>query len=181
MAQPSSNGGSLEESRQALVSKIGENIQVRRVSNAGIDNGVLGAYVHGGRIGVMVSMEGGTTDLAKDIAMHVAAVNPAYVSADDVPAAEVEKEKAILVAQAADSGKPAEIIEKIVQGRLRKYLGEIPLLGQPFVKDPDLSVEKLLKQAGAKVVGFQRLEVGEGIDKKEENFADEVMAQVRGS
>jgi elongation factor Ts len=181
MAQPSSNGGSLEESRQALVSKIGENIQVRRVSNAGIDNGVLGAYVHGGRIGVMVSMEGGTTDLAKDIAMHVAAVNPAYVSADDVPAAEVEKEKAILVAQAADSGKPAEIIEKMVQGRLRKYLGEITLLGQPFVKDPDLSVEKLLKQAGAKVVGFQRLEVGEGIDKKEENFADEVMAQVRGS
>ena len=181
MSQPSNNGGSLEESRQALVSKIGENIQVRRVSNANIDNGVLGAYVHGGRIGVMVSMEGGTTDLAKDIAMHVAAVNPAYVSADDVPAAEVEKEKAILVAQAADSGKPAEIIEKMVQGRLRKYLGEITLLGQPFVKDPDLSVEKLLKQAGAKVVGFQRLEVGEGIDKKEENFADEVMAQVRDS
>jgi elongation factor Ts len=181
LAQPAANGGSLEESRQALVAKIGENIQVRRATHANADNGVLGAYIHGGRIGVLVSMEGGSVDLAKDIAMHVAAVNPAYVSADDVPAAEVEKEKSILIAQAADSGKPAEIIEKMVQGRLRKYLGEITLLGQPFVKDPDQTVEKLLKQAGATVKGFQRLEVGEGIEKKEENFADEVMAQVRGA
>ena len=181
MAQPSSGGGSLEESRQALVSKIGENIQLRRATKISVENGVLGAYVHGGRIGVLVAMEGGSVELAKDIAMHVAAVNPAYVAIDDVPAEQVEKEESILVAQAADSGKPAEIIEKMVQGRLRKYLGEITLLGQPFVKDPDQTVEKLLKKAGAKVTGFERLEVGEGIEKKEENFADEVMAQVRGS
>jgi elongation factor Ts len=181
MALPSTKGGSLEEARQALVAKIGENIQLRRAASASVENGVLGAYVHGGRIGVLVAMEGGSVELAKDIAMHVAAVNPAYVAIEDVPADQVEKEKAILVAQAADSGKPAEIIEKMVQGRLRKYLGEITLLGQPFVKDPDQSVETLLKQAGARVTGFQRLEVGEGIEKKEDNFADEVMAQVRGS
>jgi len=181
MTQPASSGGTLEESRQALVAKIGENIQVRRATQSQAENGVLGAYVHGGRIGVMVTMTGGSVELARDIAMHVAAVNPAYVSADDVPAAEVEKEKAILVAQAADSGKPPEIIEKMVQGRLRKYLGEITLLGQPFVKDPDQTVAQLLKQAGATVTGFARVAVGEGIEKKEENFADEVMAQVRGS
>jgi elongation factor Ts len=173
------DGATVEQARQALVAKIGENIQVRRIVrvNAG---GSLGQYVHGGRIGVIVDLEGGDDELAKDLAMHVAALSPAYVSADDVPAEFVEKEKEILVAQAADSGKPVEIIEKMVSGRLNKQLSEMTLLGQPFVKDSDIKVEKLLQSRGAKVLGFYRLAVGEGIEKKQENFADEVMQQVQG-
>ncbi len=177
MALPASSAGTLEEARQALVAKIGENIQVRRL--AGIaGQGVVGSYIHGGRIGVLVALEGGSDELARDVAMHIAATNPAYISADDVPEAEVAKEKDILVAQAAESGKPPEIIEKMVGGRLRKHLAEITLLGQPFVKDPDQTVEKLLKQHSAKVTEFHRLEVGEGIEKVEENFAEEVRKQL---
>ena len=173
------DGGTVEEKRQALVAKLGENIQVRRfVRRAG--SGPLGAYIHGGRIGVLVELEGGDEELARDLAMHVAALSPAYVSADDVPEDEKAKEKEILVAQAQDSGKPADIIEKMVEGRLRKHFAEITLLGQPFVKDGDVTVEKLLAQKGAKVVGFDRLAVGEGIEKAETDFAAEVMQQASG-
>jgi len=170
---------SVEDARQALVAKIGENIQVRRFERKATD-GVLGSYVHGGKIGVLVDLSEGSEDLAKDLAMHVAALNPGFVSEEDVPAEVIAKEKEILVAQAADSGKPADIIEKMVSGRLRKQLSEITLLGQPFVKDGDITVAKLLEQNNAKIVGFTRLAVGEGIEKQESNFADEVMQQVRG-
>ncbi len=169
----------VEQSRQALVAKIGENIQVRRFERKATD-GVLGAYVHGGKIGVLVDLAGGSAELAKDLAMHVAALNPAFVSEDDVPAEVIAKEKEILVAQAESSGKPADIIEKMVAGRLRKQLAELTLLGQPFVKDGDVTVAKLLQQNNASVNGFTRLEVGEGIEKQESNFADEVMQQVKG-
>jgi elongation factor Ts len=174
------NGGSVEEARQALVAKIGENIQVRRMVNTST-NGVLGAYVHGGKIGVLVDLEGGDEALARDIAMHIAAMSPEFISVDDVPEDVIAKEKDILIAQAADSGKPQEIIEKMVTGRLRKHLAGITLHGQPFVKDSDLTVEKLLSQAGASVSGFERLAVGEGIEVEESNFADEVMQQVQGA
>jgi len=173
-------GQSVEEARQALVAKIGENIQVRRLTRVASE-GTIGSYVHGGRIGVLVELDGGDDELAKDLAMHVAALNPAYATADDVPADVVAKEKDILVAQAQDSGKPPEIIEKMVEGRLRKFLAEITLVGQPFVKDGDVTVGKLLEQKGATVKGFTRLAVGEGIEKKEENFAEEVMQQVAGN
>ena len=169
----------LEEARQALVAKIGENIQVRRFESKST-SGVLGTYVHGGKIGVLVELRGGNEDLARDLAMHIAALKPAYVAEADVPPAVIAKEKEILVAQAADSGKPADIIEKMVAGRLRKQLAEVTLLGQPFVKDGDVTVAALLKQHNAKVEGFRRLVVGEGIEKQASNFADEVMQQVRG-
>jgi elongation factor Ts len=173
------DGATVEETRQALVSKIGENVQVRRFVRTSTD-GSLGAYVHGGRIGVLVDLADGSEALARDLAMHVAAMNPGFVSADDVPADVVAREKDILVAQAEATGKPPEIIEKMVVGRLRKHLAGITLLGQPFVKDSDLTVAQLLEQNGASVRGFDRLAVGEGIEKKQENFADEVMQQVKG-
>jgi elongation factor Ts len=179
LMQSTVNGASLEEARQALISKIGENIQVRRFVTTSTE-GTLGAYIHGGKIGVLVDITGGNEELARDLAMHVAALNPEFVSADDVPAGTVAHEKEILIAQAEGSGKPAEIIEKMVQGRLRKHLSGITLLGQPFVKDGDTTVENLLKQNAASVNGFDRLAVGEGIEKKQENFADEVMQQVSG-
>ena len=173
------DGATVEEARQALVSKIGENIQVRRFVRTSTD-GLLGAYVHGGRIGVLVDLAGGSEELARDLAMHVAAMSPEFVSADDVPAPVIAREKDILVAQAEGTGKPPEIIEKMVEGRLRKHLAGITLLGQAFVKDGDITVAKLLDQSGATVRGFNRLAVGEGIEKKQENFADEVMQQVKG-
>ena len=179
LMQTSIDGATVEEARQALVSKIGENIQVRRFVRVSSD-GSLGAYVHGGRIGVLVDLAGGDVELARDLAMHVAAMNPEFVSADDVPAEVMAREKDILIAQAEGSGKPADIVEKMVEGRLRKHLSGITLLGQAFVKDGDLTVEKLLKQNSASVKGFQRIAVGEGIEKKQENFADEVMQQVTG-
>ena len=174
------DGATVEEARQALIAKIGENIQVRRFVRSETD-GQLGAYVHGGKIGVLVEIEGGDAELAHDIALHIAAMNPEFISDADVPADVMAKEKEILIAQAADSGKPPEIIEKMVTGRLRKHLAGITLLGQPFVKDGDLTVGKLLKQKNATVKGFQRLVVGEGIEKKQENFAEEVMQQVSGN
>ena len=173
------DGASVEEARQALISKIGENIKVRRFVRESTQ-GTLGAYVHGGKIGVLISVNGGDEELARDLAMHVAALNPEYVSADDVPADVIAHEKEILIAQAEGSGKPPEIIEKMVTGRLRKHLSGITLLGQPFVKDGDVTVAKLLEQKSASVNGFDRLAVGEGIEKKEENFAEEVMQQVSG-
>ena len=174
------DGQTVEEARQALIAKIGENIQVRRFVRTDTD-ATLGGYVHGGKIGVLVEVEGGDAELAHDVALHIAAMNPEFISDDDVPADVIAKEKEILVAQAADSGKPAEIIEKMVTGRLRKHLAGITLLGQPFVKDGDLTVGKLLQQKGATIKGFDRLVVGEGIEKKQENFAEEVMQQVSGS
>ncbi len=173
------NGKTVEEARKNLIAKIGENVTVRRF--ALMESTQLGIYLHGTRIGVLVDMEGGNEELAKDIAMHIAASRPQYATANDVPTDIVTKEKEILIAQAQDSGKPADIIEKMVDGRVKKFLAEITLLGQPFVKDPDQTVEKLLKANAATVKNFVRLEVGEGIEKKTENFAEEVMKQVQGS
>jgi len=173
------DGDSVEDARQALVSKIGENIQVRRFVRSSTD-GTLGAYVHGGKIGVLVDLTGGDESLAHDLALHVAALNPEFISDQDVPADIISREKDILIAQAEGSGKPPEIVEKMVTGRLRKHLAGITLLGQPFVKDGDVTVARLLDQNSARVNGFNRIAVGEGIEKKEENFADEVMQQVTG-
>ena len=174
-------GQTIEEKRKEMVSKIGENIQVRRFELMQLDAGQFGSYLHGTRIGVLLGMENGNDDLIKDVAMHIAASRPTCVTEEQVPAELLEKEREILIAQAQDSGKPQEIIEKMVDGRIRKYLAEITLVGQPFVKDPDKTVGALLKDEGAKVTGFVRFEVGEGIEKKQENFADEVMAQVNAS
>jgi elongation factor Ts len=171
-------GASLEERRRALIAKIGENITVRRFVRVTAP-GALGSYIHGGRIGSLVALQGGDEDLARDLAMHVAAANPAYIDAAGVPPDVLDKERGILTEQTKAEKKPPEIIAKMVEGRLRKYLAEITLLGQPFVKDPDTTVEKLIKKSGATVVQFERYEVGAGIDKKQDDFVGEVMAQVK--
>lgn len=173
-----SAGQTIEQAREALVQKIGENIQIRRA--VAIDGETVGAYIHGQKIGVLVSLKGGSEELAKDIAMHVAASSPQFVKPEDVPEEVQAKEKEIFVAQAKDSGKPDEIIEKMIVGRMKKFLAEISLVEQPFVKDPDVKVGKLAKDAGAEVLGFVRFAVGEGIEKEEVDFATEVMAQVKG-
>ena len=178
---PMEGSQTIEEKRKAMISKIGENIQVRRFEIMNADQGAFGSYLHGSRIGVLLEMENGKDDLLKDVAMHIAASRPICVTEDQVPAETLEKEREILVAQAKDSGKPDNIIEKMVDGRIRKYLAEVTLVGQPFVKDPDKTVGALLKDEGATVTGFIRYEVGEGIEKKQENFADEVMAQVKAN
>jgi len=170
----------VEEARQQLVAKIGENTSVRRFSLIDSAQGILGSYLHGVRIGVIVELEGGDEGLAKDIAMHIAASNPVCIAEVDVPQDLLDKEKEILIAQAEESGKPPEIIEKMIGGRINKFLKEITLLGQPFVKDPDQTVSKLLESGGATVKSFIRYEVGEGIEKRNDNFADEVMAQAKG-
>jgi len=175
------SGESVNKAREALVSKLGENMSVRRFVRSTSTTGAVASYVHGRKIGVLVEMSGGDESLSKDIAMHVAASKPECVSRDQVPAEMIAKEKEIFSEQAAQSGKPANIIEKMVEGRINKFLGEVTLLGQPFVKDPDTSVEKLLKSKNATVEGFSRFEVGEGIEKKSGDFAAEVMAQVKGS
>jgi elongation factor Ts len=175
-----SSGESIEERRRALIAKIGENISVRRFALLESPQH-LGAYVHGTRIGALVAVKGGEASLAHDLAMHVAASNPKYLSAAQVPADIVAKERDILTEQAQAEGKPPEIVAKMVEGRLRKVLGEITLLGQPFVKDPDVTIEKLLKGAKAEVVAFERFEVGAGIEKRSDDFVADVMAQVRGS
>lgn len=174
------DGSSVEETRQALVQKIGENIQVRRGAVLESDS-AIGAYVHGGKIGVLVNLKGGDAELGKDVAMHVAAVAPMVVRGDDVPAEVLEKEKEIIRAQPDMAGKPAEIVEKMLGGRISKFLKEVSLLDQPFVKNPDQTVGALVKAAGADVVSFVRLVVGEGIEKEETDFAAEVMAQVNKS
>ena len=177
---PLENGETVEETRAALVSKVGENIQVRRFELMTTEKGSVYSYLHGEKIGVILSMVGGDEALGKDIAMHIAASNPSCVTEDEVPAEDIAKEKEILIAQAEGSGKPANIIEKMVEGRMRKFLSEITLVGQPFVKDPDQTVGKLLKSAGASIEGFVRYEVGDGIEKKQEDFAAEVKAQMGG-
>ncbi len=171
------DGIGIEERRRALIAKIGENITVRRFARLTAPT-VLGAYLHGTRIGALVALQGGDPDLAKDLAMHVAAANPAYLDAAAVPAEILDKERSILAEQTKGEKKPPEIVAKMVEGRLRKYLGEITLLGQPFVKDPDVTIDALLKKSGAKVVQFVRYEVGAGIEKKQDDFVGEVMAQV---
>jgi len=177
------SGKTVEETRRELIARIGENIGVRRFDLVTAP-AKLATYLHGTRIGTLISYEGGDESLGKDIAMHVAAINPQYLSVDNVPADFVAKEREIEMAKAeaeAQGKKPKDIIAKMVEGRLRKSLAEITLLSQPFVRDPDTTVEKLLKQHDAKVTGFVRYEVGAGIEKKQENFAEEVMAQVRGA
>lgn len=177
MALQLPSGESLEEARNTLVAKIDEKIKVRRFEAIQV-RGAIGSYLHGARIGVLVDVEGGDEALRKDLAMHIAASSPSRISAEDVPVDEVEKERKFLSEQAAQEGKPPEIVAKMIDGRLRKYLNEITLLGQPFVKDTDINIGKLLQQADATVHSFVRLEVGEGIEKKVENFAEEVQAQV---
>lgn len=172
-------GGDIEDARQALVQKIGENISVRRIGVVSAAGGVVGGYVHGNnRIAVLVELAGGDEELAKDVAMHVAAVNPAVVSPADMPEELLQKEREIYAAQAADSGKPPEIVEKMIEGRVRKYLSENSLTEQAFVKDPDTTVGKLVKAAGATIAGFTRFEVGEGIEVEKVDFAAEVAAQL---
>lgn len=173
------SGQSVEEARKSLIAKIGENINVRRID--ALEGETVGVYSHGGRIGVIVAMNGGNEDLAKDVAMHIAASNPIVVSQDQVPEEIVAKEKEIFVAQARESGKPDEIIEKMITGRIRKFLDEQSLVGQPFVRNPDQKVSDLLKANNATVTGFIRFGVGEGIEKEETDFAAEVMSQVQGA
>ena len=183
MAMPlnDADATTVEEARKALIATIGENITVRRFIRVESDNPIA-SYRHGVRIGVLVEVAGGDAALGKDLAMHIAAHDPrpVCVSEDQVPAEMIAAERDIFTAQARESGKPDDIIEKMISGRIRKFLGEITLLGQSFVKDPDQTVGKLLKGANASVVRFERVELGEGIEKKAENFADEVMAQVKG-
>jgi elongation factor Ts len=174
------DGRSVEEARTELVAKVGENISVRRFTRLDATDH-LGTYAHGSRIGAIVSLRGGSDELARDIAMHVAATNPVCTDQDGVPADMLERERRIFAEQAAESGKPPEIVEKMVAGKVNKYLKEITLVGQPFVKDPDTTVGKLLGDAGATVTGFVRYEVGEGIEKKEDNFVEEVMSQVKSA
>jgi elongation factor Ts len=172
------SGITVEQARQELVAKIGENIKLRRLEKVHCD-GVIGYYLHGSRIGVMVALKNGSEALAKDIAMHVAASKPMVVSREQVPAEAIENEREIFTAQAKESGKPQEIIDKMIDGRINKFIDEVSLLGQPYVKDPNIKVGQLLKEKNAEALSFVRYEVGEGIEKKEDNFVEEVMAQVR--
>ncbi|MGH8501064.1 MAG: translation elongation factor Ts [Gammaproteobacteria bacterium] len=181
MALPMGEDGiKVEDQRLRAVATLGENIQVRRFEHMRAEGGQVGVYLHGSRIGVLVDVMGGDEALAKDLAMHVAASRPICVDEHQVPVEVLDKERAIFAAQAQASGKPAAIIDKMVEGRLKKFLGEVTLVGQAFVKDPDQTVGALLTASKAKVRRFVRFEVGEGIEKKTGNFADEVMAQVKG-
>ena len=170
----------VEEARQALVAKVGENIHVRRIAFKQSAQ-PIGVYLHSNRIGVLVELDVANVELAKDIAMHIAASKPMVISPEEVPADIIAKEKEIYMAQAAGSGKPQDIIEKMVAGRIKKYLDEVSLLGQLFVKDPNITISSLLSKNRAKVVSFTRFEVGEGIEKATEDFVEAVMSQVQGS
>jgi elongation factor Ts len=170
------SGSTVEETRAELIAKVGENVQVRRIARMDSTN-TLGAYVHGGRIGVLIELKGGDADLARGLAMHIAAMNPPYISPAHVPADFVAKEKEIALAQVKDTGKPAEILEKMISGKIAKTVNEICLTGQSYVLDTNMTVEAALKAAGAEVVSFVRLAVGEGIEKQADDFAAEVMKQ----
>lgn len=174
------SGNTVDDTRRALIAKLGENITVRRFAKFTATEGGQACYLHGSKIGVIVELGKNDPELGKDIAMHIAASKPEYVSDDQVSAEVIAKEKEIFSVQALESGKPAEIVEKMIGGRIAKFLAEITLLGQPFIKDDSVTVGKLLASKGNSVARFARFEVGEGIEKKEENFAEEVMAQVRG-
>lgn len=175
-------GETVEKTREALVTKLGENIQLRRLQLVATKaDTVLGSYVHMGRIGAIVQLKGGDEQLSKDLALHIIANNPAVISADDIAEQIIAKEREIIMAQSQGSGKPQAVIDKIVEGRLNKFRDEMSLLGQAFVKDPDLRVGQLLRDAGAEVISFVRYAVGEGIEKPTEDFAEAVMAQVKSS
>lgn len=173
-----SGSHTVEQARLELIAKIGENIKLRRIKTLTSD-GVVGYYLHGSRIGVLVSLKNGNDALAKDIAMHIAASRPIVVSRDQVPQDAIQTEREIFTAQALESGKPQDIIDKMIEGRISKFVAEVSLLGQPYVKDPNITVGQLMKDKNAEVLSFARFEVGEGIEKKEDNFVEEVMAQVR--
>ncbi len=180
LAMPLEGGVTVDEMRRGLIAKLGENITVRRFEKFTTEGGTA-CYLHGSKMGVIVELAMADPELGKDVAMHIAASKPICVSEDEVSAETIAKEKEIFMAQAAESGKPADIIEKMVAGRISKFLAEVTLLGQPFIKDDKITVGKLAASKGNKIIRFSRFEVGEGIEKKEENFAAEVMAQVRGS
>jgi len=179
LSQTLDSGETVDETRQGIIAKIGENISVRRLQIVTTENGVLGAYKHGERIAVLAVLSGTDGELAKDIAMHVAASKPECVSEDQLSSELVEREKAIFIEQAKESGKPDNIIEKMIVGRMKKFVNEVTLYGQSFVKDPDTTVGALVKSKGAEVESFIRYEVGEGMEKKEDNFVEEVMAQAQ--
>ena len=179
LSQTLGSGETVDEARQGIIAKIGENISVRRLQIVTTENGVLGAYKHGERIAVLAVLSGTDGELAKDIAMHVAASKPECVSEDQLSSELVEREKAIFIEQAKESGKPDNIIEKMIVGRMKKFVNEVTLYGQSFVKDPDTTVGALVKSKGAEVESFIRYEVGEGMEKKEDNFVEEVMAQAQ--
>lgn len=174
------NGDTVEEVRQVLITKIGENVQLRRLVLVRAED-VLGSYSHGSKIGVLVTLVGGNETLGKDLAMHVAASKPAVILPEEVSQELVEAERKIQIEQALESGKPKEVVDKMIEGRMKKFLNEVSLVGQPFVKDPAITVADLLKQHSAKVVSFVRFEAAEGIEKKVDNFAEEVMAQVKAN
>ena len=180
LSQQLENGDSMEKAREEIVAKVGENVEIRRVQTVEAGKGVIGAYKHGEKIAVVTLLEGGDSSLAKDIAMHIAATRPECVSEEELSPELLEREKAIFIEQARESGKPDNIIEKMIVGRMKKFVNEVTLYGQSFVKDPDITVAELAKSNNATVKSFVRFEVGEGIEKKEENFADEVMSQVQG-
>jgi elongation factor Ts len=183
LAMPLEDGVTVDEMRRGLISTLGENITIRRFEKFETAEGGTACYLHGSKIGVIVELATADQELGKDIAMHIAASKPHYVSEEQVPAETIEKEKEIFLAQSAekDKDKPADIIEKKITGQIRKFLAEVTLLGQPFIKDDKVTVGKLVSSKGNKAIRFIRFEVGEGIEKKEENFAEEVMAQVRGN
>lgn len=183
LAMPLEGGVTVDEMRRGLISKLGENITVRRFEKFKTSEGGTACYLHGNKIGVIVELAMADQELGKDVAMHIAASKPVCVSEDQVPTETIEKEKEIFLAQQEDKikGKPADIVEKMIAGRVSKFLGEVTLLGQPFIKDDKKTVGQLAKEKGNIIIRFSRFEVGEGIEKKEENFAEEVMAQVRGN
>ena len=181
LTQTLDSGETVDQAREGIIAKIGENISVRRVQSINSGKGVLGAYKHGDRIAVLTVLTGSDEDLAKDIAMHIAASKPECVSEDELSAELLEREKAIFIEQAKESGKPDDIIEKMIVGRMKKFVNEVTLYGQAFVKDPDMTVGALVKSKSSEVESFVRYEVGEGIEKKEDNFVEEVMAQAQGS
>ena len=179
LTQTLESGETVDEAREGIIAKIGENISVRRLQIVNAENGVLGAYKHGDRIAVLAVLSGKNSGLAKDIAMHIAASKPECISEEHLSNEFLEREKAIFIEQAIDSGKPDSIIEKMIVGRMKKFVNEVTLYGQAFIKDPDTSVGKLVKSHNAEVKFFVRFEVGEGIEKKEDNFVEEVMAQAQ--
>jgi elongation factor Ts len=179
LTQTLDSGETVDEAREGIVAKIGENISVRRLQHVSTENGVLGAYKHGDRIAVLTVLSGNDATLAKDIAMHIAASRPECISEEQLSNELLEREKSIFIEQAKESGKPDNIIEKMIVGRMKKFVNEVTLYGQAFIKDPDTSVGELVKSKNVEVESFVRFEVGEGIEKKEDNFVEEVMAQAR--
>ena len=179
LAQTLDSGETVDEAREDIVAKTGENISVRRIQNVSSENGVLGFYKHGDRIAVLVVVSGNDAALAKDIAMHIAASRPECISEEQLSNNLLEREKAIFIEQAKESGKPEDIIERMIVGRMKKFVNEVTLYGQPFIKNPETSVGELVKSKNVEVVSFVRFEVGEGIQKKEDNFVEEVMAQAQ--